>query len=224
MKNLTSLRILLLICLLGALICAFYSCQNGSEKPESSLPQNQDQMETEKLIIGTYTGDGPDKSKGIYMVTRNVKTGELSLDSLLARIENPTFQAVSPDGKYVYSVSETSDKGGSVYSYEIQPDQSLKKINEQPSLGKSACHVAVNQDQSMLFVANYSSGVFTVYHLNDDGAISEPVQHYEYEGSGPHPNQKSSHPHQTTISPAQKYVYVADLGTCLLYTSDAADD
>src|SRR5680860_1019370 len=81
MKNLTSLRILLLICLLGALICAFYSCQNGSEKPESSLPQNQDQMETEKLIIGTYTGDGPDKSKGIYMVTRNVKTGELSLDS-----------------------------------------------------------------------------------------------------------------------------------------------
>ena len=170
-------------------------------------------MDTEKLIIGTYTNDGPDASKGIYLVSRNTKTGKLSFDSLLTEIENPTFQAVSPDGKYVYSVSETPDKGGAVYAYAIEPDHSLRKINEQPSLGRSACHVALNSDQTMLFVANYSSGVFTVYHLDKDGSISEPVQHYEYEGSGPHPNQGSSHPHQTALSPAEQYVYVPDLGT-----------
>lgn len=170
-------------------------------------------MNTEKLIIGTYTGDGADESKGIYLVSRDVETGQLTFDSLLTTVENPTFQAVSPDGKYLYSVSETSDKGGSVFAYEILPDLSLRFINQQPSLGRSACHVAINREQTMLFVANYSSGVFTYYHLNPDGSISEPVNHYEYEGSGPHPNQNISHPHQAMLSPDQKYVYVPDLGT-----------
>lgn len=214
MKKWTSLRIWLTICLAGTLTCALLSCQgtpdNGNDN--SSTKQTKS-METAKLIIGTYTGQGPGKSKGIYLVSRNLQNGHLSLDSLLVTIENPSFQAVSPDGKYVYSVSETPDKGGSVFAYAVQPDHSLKKINEQPSLGRSACHVAITDDQSMLFVANYSSGVFTVYHLNGDGSISEPVQHFEYQGSGPHPNQKSSHPHQGTISPDQRYVYVPDLGT-----------
>src|SRR5690606_40493747 len=92
------------------------------------------------------------------------------------------FQVISPDGRFVYSVSETPDKGGAVFAYAIQPDNSLKLINQQPSLGRSACHVNINEDQTMLFVANYSSGVFTYYHLNPDGSISEPVDHYEYDG------------------------------------------
>ncbi len=214
MKNLTTSKKLLTVCLLGTLIGALLSCQGTPDQVnENSSPKYRKSMETEKLIIGTSTGKGPDGSKGIYLVSRNLQNGQLSFDSLLVTIENPSFQAVSPDGKYVYSVSETSDKGGSVYAYAVQSDNSLKKINEQPSLGKSACHVAVTADQSMLFVANYSSGVFTIYHLNADGSISEPVQHFEYKGSGPHPNQKSSHPHQAAISPDQKYIYVSDLGT-----------
>lgn len=209
MKNLTSLRFLILASLMGA----FMSCQNSSEPQNNSSTQNTNAMNTEKLIIGTYTNQGTPESKGIYLTTRDIQSGDLSLDSLLVYIDNPNFQAVSPDGEYLYSVSETAEKGGSVFAYKIQPDHTLKLINKQPSLGRSACHVAVNKAQSMLFVTNYSSGVFTVYHLGEDGSISEPVQHYEYEGSGPHANQGSSHPHQTTISPNQKYVYVADLGS-----------
>lgn len=213
MKKFTSLRFLLLICLIAALLCTLNSCKNGSDQKNNTTQKNFNQMKTEKLIIGTYTGDSAEESKGIYLISRDVETGKLTFDSLLAWVENPTFQVVSPDGRFVYSVSETSDKGGSVFAYTIQPDNSLKLINQQPSLGRSACHVNINQDQTMLFVANYSSGVFTYYHLNPDGSISEPVEHYEYEGSGPHANQESSHPHQVMISPDQKYVYVPDLGT-----------
>lgn len=192
---------------------AFISCQQNTNNETQNSIQNHSTMKTEKLIIGTYTGEGPEKSKGIYLVSRDVETGQLTFDSLLTTVENPTFQAVSPDGRFLFSVSETSDRGGSVFSYAIQPDGSLDFINSQPSLGKSACHVAVNEDQTMLFVANYTSGVFTYYHLDSDGSISEPVDHYEYPGSGPHPNQNKSHPHQATISPDQKHVYVPDLGT-----------
>src|SRR5690606_7995679 len=159
------------------------------------------------------TGSGSDASQGIYLVTRDKETGLLSFDSLLVEIENPTFQAITSDGRFLFSVSETSNKGGTVYSYAIQPDRSLKVINSQPTLGKSACHVAVNEEQTMLFVANYTSGAFTYYQLSRHCEISEPVEHYEYEGSGPHPNQNRSHPHQAMISPDQKYVYVPDLGT-----------
>ncbi len=188
-------------------------CNDGNDQNEARSESKEESMKTEKLIIGTYTGEGGDESKGIYLVSRDVETGSLRFDSLLIKVENPTFQVISPDGRFVYSVSETSDKGGAVFAYSIQPDNSLKLINQQPSLGRSACHVNINKDQTMLFVANYSSGVFTYYHLNPDGSISEPVDHYEYDGSGPHPNQKSSHPHQAMLSPDQKYVYVPDLGT-----------
>lgn len=197
------------------LICSgtFFSCQQNSKNATHKSIQNQTDMNSEKLIIGTYTGQGPDQSKGIYLVSRDVESGQLTFDSLLTAVENPTFQALSPDGRFLFSVSETSDRGGSVFSYAILPDGSLDFINSQPSLGKSACHVAVNDDQTMLFVANYTSGVFTYYHLDAEGVISEPVEHYQYEGSGPHPNQNKSHPHQATLSPDQKYVYVPDLGT-----------
>ncbi len=189
------------------------NCNQNVNSDQNNKMQKPENMDSEKLIIGTYTGSGSDASQGIYLVTRDKETGLLSFDSLLVEIENPTFQAITSDGRFLFSVSETSNKGGTVYSYAIQPDRSLKVINSQPTLGKSACHVAVNEEQTMLFVANYTSGVFTYYHLSPHGEISEPVEHYEYEGSGPHPNQNRSHPHQAMISPDQKYVYVPDLGT-----------
>lgn len=205
-----SLRLIFLTTILTSLLIG---CNDGKDQNEARSESKEESMKTEKLIIGTYTGEGADESKGIYLVSRDVETGSLRFDSLLTKVENPTFQVISPDGRFVYSVSETPDKGGAVFAYAIQPNNSLKLINQQPSLGKSACHVNINKDQTMLFVANYSSGVFTYYHLNPDGSISEPVDHYEYDGSGPHPNQKSSHPHQAMLSPDQKYVYVPDLGT-----------
>src|SRR5690606_7497598 len=202
-----------LIFLTAIMTSSLIGCNDGNDQNEAKSESEAESMKTEKLIIGTYTGEGGDESKGIYLVSRDVETGSLRFDSLLIKVENPTFQVISPDGRFVYSVSETPDKGGAVFAYAIQPDNSLKLINQQPSLGRSACHVNINKDQTMLFVANYSSGVFTYYHLNPDGSISEPVDHYEYDGSGPHPNQKSSHPHQAMLSPDQKYVYVPDLGT-----------
>ena len=205
-----SLRLIFLTTILTS---SLIGCNDGNDQNEARSESKEESMKTEKLIIGTYTGEGADESKGIYLVSRDVETGSLRFDSLLTKVENPTFQVISPDGRFVYSVSETPDKGGAVFAYAIQPNNSLKLINQQPSLGKSACHVNINKDQTMLFVANYSSGVFTYYHLNPDGSISEPVDHYEYDGSGPHPNQKSSHPHQAMLSPDQKYVYVPDLGT-----------
>jgi len=188
----------------------FSACQPHEKTGQT---QKTTQMEsTTPLLIGTYTGKDDQSAKGIYRILQNNKNGTLAADTLVAFLDNPTFLTISPDRKYLYAVSEVGGEGSSIHSFAIQPDHSLKKLNEQPTLGSSACHVVTDSDQKLAFVANYSSGVATVYHIREDGSLSAPVQHFEYEGSGPHPNQDGSHPHQTTLSPDNQYVYISDLG------------
>jgi len=57
------------------------------------------------LFIGTYTNNG---SKGIYVYKFNSATGEVKWLSNTDSISNPSYLAVSSNGNYVYSVSETS--------------------------------------------------------------------------------------------------------------------
>src|SRR5690606_16222395 len=115
-----SLRLIFLTTILTSLLIG---CNNdGKEQNEARSESKEESMKTEKLIIGTYTGEGADESKGIYLVSRDVEAGSLRFDSLLTKVENPTFQVISPDGRFVYSVSETPDKGGAVFAYSIQPD------------------------------------------------------------------------------------------------------
>src|SRR5690606_12589418 len=153
-----SLRLIFLTTILTSLLIG---CNDGKDQNEARSESKEESMKTEKLIIGTYTGEGADESKGIYLVSRDVETGSLRFDSLLTKVENPTFQVISPNCRFVYSVSETSDKGWADLTYDIQTNNSMKLNNQQPSLTKFACHVNINNDQTKLFVANYTSGVFT---------------------------------------------------------------
>jgi DNA-binding beta-propeller fold protein YncE len=57
------------------------------------------------LFIGTYTSNG---SKGIYVYKFDSKTGEASWVSNTDSSSNPSFLAVTRDGKYVYAVNEVS--------------------------------------------------------------------------------------------------------------------
>lgn len=197
------------------ILAIFTGCQ-ANRNAEQTQKSNHMENKT-PLLIGTYTGKDGQSSKGIYRILQNNEHGTLEADTLVASLDNPTFIAVSPDRKYLYAVSEVGGEGSSVHAFSIEPDLSLKKLNSQPTLGKSACHIATDKDQTMAFVANYSSGVATVYSIMEDGSLSEPVQHFEYEGSGPHPNQDGSHPHQTAISPDDQFAYISDLGMDMIH-------
>ena len=58
-----------------------------------------------RVYIGTYTGP---KSKGIYVSRFDAKTGSLSAPELAAETKNPTFLALHPNGRFLYSVAEMS--------------------------------------------------------------------------------------------------------------------
>ena len=61
-----------------------------------------------EVLVGTYTND---KSKGVYKLKVNSKTGKIKGKELLVEVENPSFLAVSEDKK---NVSVTTNYGKDV--------------------------------------------------------------------------------------------------------------
>ncbi len=100
--------------------------------------------------IGTYTSGN---SKGIYTFEMNTKTGELDLIDTSSQIDNPTYEVISSNKKFLYSVAETETfdhkKSGAVASYSIdQASGKLTFFNAQLSGGRAPCHISTNGDGS----------------------------------------------------------------------------
>src|SRR4051812_7996118 len=72
------------------------------------------------VFVGTYTG-GKDGSKGIYRMELDLATGKLSKPALAAEVTSPSFLAIHPSGKYLYSVNEVNEakgkRGGAVSAF-----------------------------------------------------------------------------------------------------------
>ena len=81
--------------------------------------------QTFSLLIGTYTGTG---SKGIYVYRFNASTGVATWVSNTDSVTNPSYLAISKNGKYVYAVNETNgDNPGAVSSFAF--DKTNGKLN-----------------------------------------------------------------------------------------------
>lgn len=163
------------------------------------------------MLIGTYTDTG---SRGIYTYSFNQETGDAS-PLTVTDIKSPSFLAVTPDNKMVYSVSETGD-GGSVSAFDFNASTGeLKFKNNQPTFGRSTCHVCfVGKD---IVTSNYSSGSMTVLPLDGNGNIGE-ANVLEFKGRGPRRDrQAGSHVHSAQVSPDGKFLFVMDLGCDFIY-------
>src|SRR3546814_14461569 len=96
-----------------------------------------------QLLAGTYTNKG--KSEGIYVYDFDLKTGDATLISSIAS-ENPSFLALSADGKYVYAVNENGEGKGAVSAY-VYDDRAgrLVFLNHRLTLGGHPSHVTTHQ-------------------------------------------------------------------------------
>ena len=187
--------------------------------PPLSFAQNAKSPDTKVAFIGTYTkkeGHVDGKAEGIYSVILDPKTGILKQGKTLAEITNPSFVKTSPDGKYLYAVSELGPKdasSGEIYAYKILPDNSLKEINSLPTRGLAPCNIEVDPTGEFVFVSNYLGGVVTLYQKQPDGSLQEK-QVITLE------NKEKSHPHSVTISEDNQTAYVADLGNDRIWIFD----
>jgi 6-phosphogluconolactonase len=162
-----------------------------------------------RFYLGPYTKAG--KSEGIYTSTIDTETGKLTPPVLAVKAKNPSFLAISPNGRFLYAAME--DKSGAVGAFAIQADGTLQELNVLPSGGAGACHVWVDATGRNVLVANYSDGSIAVLQTREDGSLERQSAYEKFTGSGPHPTrQKQSYGHAVYTDPSNQFVYACDLG------------
>ena len=160
------------------------------------------------LFIGTYTSG---KSEGIYVYKFNSSSGEFSHVSKIWSA-NPSFLAVSPDTRFIYSVNENQPGGISSFSFDKSTGK-LSELNKQPSGGDHPCYITTDKTGRWVIAGNYSGGNLSVLPVNNDGSLGKPIQTINHEGSSINTaRQEKPHVHATVFSPDGKYLFVPDLG------------
>lgn len=173
------------------------------------------------VYVGTRTREG--RSKGIYKLTFDPASGAMGAARLVAETADPTFLALHPVRKLLYSVNAVPE--GKLSAFAIEADGSLRLLNQVSSKGAGPAHVQIDRSGQWVSVANYTSGSMAVYRIEADGKLSEAVDWRQHEGKSILAGrQDGPHAHSSYFSVDNKTLYVADLGLDLVkrYGFDAA--
>jgi len=166
------------------------------------------------IWIGTTT-PRHGESKGIYRAALDVDSGTLSKPELAAEIAAPGFVTLHPNGRLLYAVCQLpGGRDGGVAAFEISDDErSLRLLNTQPIGDGGAAHLTVDRTGRCLFTAQYGGGSVAVFPLDAEGRILPRSALVEHDGSGPNEaRQKGPHPHWVGTDPANRFLFVPDLG------------
>jgi len=176
-----------------------------------------------QVFVGTYTGK---QSKGIYTFRFKTVDGRTTEPKLAAETENPSFLDVYGDGKYLYVVNETSNRGkgeGGVTVFAIDGAQ-LQQIQEVPSMGADPAYVTLDRLGHNLLVANYTGGNIVVFPIGKDGKLKGHSAFDQHKGSSVNKERQAGpHAHSIQMSNDNRFALSADLGLdeVLAYRFDA---
>ncbi len=182
------------------------------------------QSQKELLYVGTYSQRG---SEGIYVYNYDRTKEEFNLLQTTPEIQDPNFFCIDPDGKFLYALTSRGDSRETRYdmlsTFAIDPNNGrLKFLDEKPSYGKGSCHISIDKTGHWLFVSHYSSGSLSVFPIGRSGVPGDTTQTIQYEGGSITSRQTGPHVHSIQVSPDNKFLYVADLGTdkIMIYSFD----
>ena len=165
------------------------------------------------VYIGPYTRN---KSKGIYVSRFDAGSGKMTTPELAVEVANPSFVAIHPSGKFLYSVSEMGSGGkeGAVSAFSIDKAAGkLTLLNQQSSRGGGPCHLNVDKTGRMLVVVNYGTGSVASLPLDADGKLREAASFFQHAGSSANPKRQAGpHAHSVNFSPDNRFAIVCDLG------------
>ena len=172
------------------------------------------------LYIGTYTSQSKlgRRSEGVYRFSLDTRTGALTQQGVTGGIANPTWLALHPSGRTLYSVSEGREhgerSGGAAAAFAVDPATGdLTHLNDQPTLGAGPCYLSLDPTGRLLMVANYASGSLTVFPVREDGSLEPASQVIQHAGTGPVADrQEGPHAHSILPDPTGRYALAADLG------------
>jgi 6-phosphogluconolactonase len=199
-----------------------------------------------RVYIGTYTVDPSaplptGHGEGIYLADVDPATGALSHVKLAAKSLSPTWLTLSDDHRVLYAVNEIAsfgaDKSGTVSSYAVSADGSLKLLNIVSSSGSIPCFISIDPSKKFAMVANYTGGSYSVIRLKADGSLGEttdvvkpggPLSVYNATDKPPGMfgdlKPHGSRGHMIAPDPSGRYVIGADAGRdqIFVWTLDAS--
>lgn len=170
-------------------------------------------MSNTLAFVGTYTNES---SEGVYAFNYNSNTGELSPIGS-AKLNNPSFVALHPSGKYLYAINEISElngeKVGAISALAISDSGELTELNVQSVKGPGPCHLCIDATGKYALVANYGGGSVCVLPIGEDGSLQEASDFIQHHGSSVNERrQKEPHAHSINLDAQNRFAYVADLG------------
>jgi 6-phosphogluconolactonase len=183
------------------------------------------------FYVGTYTNDGkPTGSKGIYAYRYDAATGKTTAIGLVAETTNPSWVALSPDGRFLYAANEVHDyKGpnsGGLSAFSVdKATGKLTFLNEVATRGADPCYVTVDRNGKYVLVANYTGGSVAAFPILADGKLGDATAFVQHTGHGADPErQEAPHAHSIELSPDNRFAIVNDLGLdeLLVYKFDSS--
>jgi 6-phosphogluconolactonase len=182
------------------------------------LPADEKKPTRYQVFIGTYTRGT--KSEGIYRMELEVATGKLGTPSVAGKTVNPSFLAIHPTGKYLYSCGEMDDfaegkkkRAGAINAFTIDEKGDLTLLNQQSSEGGGPCHIVLDKAGTYAFCANYGGGSCAAFPISADGKLGKATGFVQHKGKSVNPRrQEAPHAHSINLDPANRFAFVADLG------------
>lgn len=182
-------------------------------------------------FVGTYTGavGNLGNGEGIYVLTMDSETGELSDCRLAARTPNPSWIAIHPSKRYLYAVNEEND--GSVSAFAVDgASGALTPLNTVSSGGAGPAYISLDQSGRYAFVANYGGGSLAMLPVLPAGALGDAIDLRRDQGSvgSTHATDAprgsfaisghdAPHIHMVIPDPHNRFVLATDLGQDRIY-------
>lgn len=170
-----------------------------------------------RVYVGTYT-NGTSKSQGIALLELDLETGALTAKGYAGKASSPSFLAIHPNRRFLYSVNEVAAAGGrtsgGVSAFAIDPkDGSLTLLNQESSHGAGPCHLVVDRAGKNVLVANYGGGSIAVLPVGSDGRLAPASAAIQHSGTVADPKRQGGpHAHSINLDAANRFAVVADLG------------
>ena len=169
------------------------------------------------IFLGCYTD--ATHANGLKALELDVATGKMSVVAEY-RVSNALYQALSPDGRWLYSCSGEGLAAFDLSRIKCCQSENVAKANVSSDqleldigLGtrRCVCHVAAMPGGKRVVFADYLGG-FAGSVAVEGGKFGEPVIH-RHNGSGPNlPRQDAAHCHQAIPLPDGSGYAVCDLG------------
>lgn len=176
------------------------------------------------FAVGTYTEKVPHApeacGEGIHIISLNEESGRIAKVSTLQGMKNPSYLCWQNNEGILLATTESEEGSGEIQSFTVNPDKKLLPLSKQAGPGRAACHLVAIEGKKHIFATSYVDGCLKGYVMNK-GELGPSFFYFLYEGQGPNQSrQKTSHAHQVLSGPADRFLYICDLGSDRIWKHD----